>query len=407
MCNEDNLSLGSTLRFCFPAISNFPNIFVAVKEIMPMSIPPDLKKISAFIRRAEELDSDKSRPESRVVAYYCRQYAVQTGITLTGSSPEAKACLGDILNQLEGEKKAMSVFSKNESKLICRRFADSVFEKAISEDRAGAADKNTAKTFYAAASFYEILGQFYDKVEEGEEKPLEQEEEDEKRKFGKWKATEILKAIREGRKPTPGGFGDDDANDARMDGDVAADPDPAPAAAETDAFGFSSMNGAMPLPPPMPPSDPADDIFIPPPPRTPGHNDFPVAETNNEDIPTSMEEVNSPDEQGTEVGLGLPPAYPGAFNDETDQPDEHFVPSTPTSPSNAPKPRSFSKPKSSPRKASGLFGFGKKTNSSSNPSKTDISDAKELAQFALAALESKNVDLAAQRLTEALKVLGR
>lgn len=357
---------------------------------MPVSIPPELKKISAFVRRAEELDSDKSRPESRVVAFYCRQYAVQTGITLAGSNAAAKDCLGVILNQLEGEKQAMGVFSKAESKLICRRFADSIFDKALSEDRAGVADKNTAKTFYAAASFYEILGQFYDKVEEGEEKPPEQEEEDEKRKFGKWKATEILKAIREGRKPTPGGYGDEDANDGAM-------ADPAPMGGEPDAFGFSGMNETAPLPPPMAPSNPADDLFIPPPPTRPILDEFPADETNNND-------------EGTEVGLGPPPSYPGSSGreDELEQPDEHYVPNAPPSSppsSNAEKPRPFSKPQSPIRKPSNLFGFGKKTNGKA--SKADIADAKELTQFALAALNSKDVDLAAQRLTEALKVLGR
>ena len=126
---------------------------------MPLSVPPELKKIKVFIQRAEELDRAKSA-ESRVVAFYCRQWAVQQGIPLSTSSDVAKGCLGELLGQLEGEKQAMSVFSRVESRQICRNFAEQIFEKANAEDRSGGADKGTARTFYASASFFEILQQF-------------------------------------------------------------------------------------------------------------------------------------------------------------------------------------------------------------------------------------------------------
>ena len=77
---------------------------------MPLSIPPELKKLTPFVRRAEELDKDKSSPESRLVAYYCRQYAVHTGIPLA-TSPPGKACLGGLLSHLEGEKAAIDNFT--------------------------------------------------------------------------------------------------------------------------------------------------------------------------------------------------------------------------------------------------------------------------------------------------------
>lgn len=62
--------------------------------MQPLSIPPELKRISPYIRRAEELDKDTGTAESRLVAYYCRQYAVHTGIPLASTSPTAKECLG-------------------------------------------------------------------------------------------------------------------------------------------------------------------------------------------------------------------------------------------------------------------------------------------------------------------------
>ena len=40
---------------------------------MSLKIPPELKKVTQYIRRAEELDKEQTKPESRLVAYYCRQ----------------------------------------------------------------------------------------------------------------------------------------------------------------------------------------------------------------------------------------------------------------------------------------------------------------------------------------------
>ena len=150
---------------------------------MALNIPTELKKISPYIRRAEELDKDTGTAESRLVAYYCRQYAVHTGIPLASTSPGAKECLGKLLGVLETEKPAMDNFTKDEAKFLCNQFADRIFNKADEEDRLGAANKATAKTFYAAASFLQILDQF---VEEGDP-----EMEDIKKRvvYAKWKST--------------------------------------------------------------------------------------------------------------------------------------------------------------------------------------------------------------------------
>ena len=172
---------------------------------MPLSIPPELKKIQPFIRRAEELDKDSTSAESRLVAYYCRQYAVHLGIPLASSSAAAKTCLGELLGSLEVEKPAMDNFTRDEAKFLCQSFAEKVFLKADEADRLGAANKGTAKTFYAAASFIQILDQF---VDEGSE---ESEEIKKKVDYSKWKSTEILKALKEGRQPTPGGYGEEEA----------------------------------------------------------------------------------------------------------------------------------------------------------------------------------------------------
>lgn len=329
---------------------------------MPLSIPTELKKISPFIKRAEELDRDKSAAESRIVAYYCRQYAVTLGIPLS-TTDTAKACLGEILAALEQEKPAMDQFTRDEAAFLCRKFAHSVFDKADQEDRNGNSNKHTAKTFYAAVSFLEILRQFDE---------TEDEENSKKIKYSKWKATDILKAIKEGRTPTPGGF--------EEHADLGVDEEEEDAQAETPA----------PIPPPAPSAN------IPPPVVLPNVETVQEDQDDDEDLalppPVSMAPLPKPApaptpppppppaEEGTEVNLGPPPAYPTS-NVET------FEPETPT------------------KKKKGIFGFG--SGSSKKPSKEQINDAVELTRFALAALEDKQTDLGAQRLQQALKALGR
>lgn len=354
---------------------------------MPLTIPPELKKITPYVRRAEELDRDKGNPESRLVAYYCRQYAVHSGISLA-QSPEGKGCLGELLGNLEGEKEVMDTFSREESKFLCQKFAEKIFDKADQEDRSGSADRNTARTFYAAASFLEILQQFYQDDDESEELA----EQKKKSVYCKWKSTEILKAIKEGRTPTPGGYGEDHGNDAEETTEE-----------EKEVTEAADMSGPAP----------------------------PAVETVEEDSDDQKEEespaLKLPEEEpeegngdeGTEVQLGPPPAYPVGIEpvappilppappvappmDIPKPPLTFNMP--PPAPSVAPPPAA-PKPAEKPKKT--FFSMGSKKKSNKKASKLAIADATELTRFALAALEDKDVELAAQRLEQALKVLGR
>jgi vacuolar protein sorting-associated protein VTA1 len=326
---------------------------------MPLALPAELKKVTPYIRRAEELDRDKANPESRLVAYYCRQYAVHTGISLA-QSPASKTALGTILNDLEKEKVAMSAFTREESKFLCTQFAEKIFQKADADDRAGLADKNTAKSFYAAASFMEILQQFYTDDDESEER----EEERKRIVYSKWKATEILKAFKEGKRPTPGGYGEQS--------------DDAP----TDIF-------EEPLPPPTrPPS------FTPSMPSSP-----PSTQTSG---PVPIAPPDSFEEEGTEVpfDIGPPPAYPAPSAPSPVETREVFVPLPPPVPPPEREPPT--------KKTTSIFtAFGKSNGRASSVTKEMLADAKELTSFALAALDSKDDALAATRLEQALKALGR
>mmetsp|Transcript_1704 Transcript_1704/g.2446 ORF Transcript_1704/g.2446 Transcript_1704/m.2446 type:complete len:369 (-) Transcript_1704:360-1466(-) len=366
---------------------------------MPLSIPSELKKITQFIRRAEELDRDQTNPESRLVAYYCRQYAVQQGIPLAKSSPAAAKCLGDILGKLEEEKDAMSNFSKEESKIVCRAFADKIFNKADAADRRGA-DTSTAKIFYAAATFFEILLQFYSKEENEGEKSEEQVIEDEKRVYSKWKATEILKAIREGRTPTPGGYVSE-KNEVKKE----EDEDPAEG---TNVEEDSPMNSKEES------SDDEEEV------------------ESNGMLNSSNQPQVSDDDDGNDkagVGFGAPPSYTEISDDSKDVNEESDIPIPPLPPPTAPSAPtnrpplsapSFQPPplptpmplpmppQSEPKKNVSFLGFGGSKSKSSKKrevSQSLLNDATELTKFALAALKTKDTALAAERLREALNCL--
>lgn len=352
---------------------------------MPLNVPPELKKITPYVRRAEELDRDKVNPESRVVAYYCRQYAVHTGIALA-TSPDGKSCLGEMLGNLEGEKKVMDTFTRDEAHLLCSKFANNIFDKADREDRTGGSTRDTAKTFYAAASFLEILQQFYQDDDDSEELA----EQKKKAVYSKWKATEILKAIKEGRTPTPGGYGEDE-----------------------DVDGSDHGNDEGQEPGPRDPS-PKTSTAI----ETVAEDDDDDAEKDNPAVSDDPEDEDDVEDQGTEVSLGPPPAYPSpvpppAPTSDAAPPPVHKPPLTfnppplmdiPTPPSRPLPPPTQTEP---PSKKATFFGLGGNNKKPGKVSKAEISDATELTKFALAALDDKDVDLAADRLKQALRVLGR
>eukprot|EP00574_Skeletonema_japonicum_P006380 CAMPEP_0201726250 /NCGR_PEP_ID=MMETSP0593-20130828/9345_1 /ASSEMBLY_ACC=CAM_ASM_000672 /TAXON_ID=267983 /ORGANISM="Skeletonema japonicum, Strain CCMP2506" /LENGTH=399 /DNA_ID=CAMNT_0048217721 /DNA_START=84 /DNA_END=1280 /DNA_ORIENTATION=+ len=394
------------------------------------TLPPSLKKINVFLKRAEELDRDKSNPESRVVAYNCRQHAVQIGIPLVSSSTNnaddnaaAKASLGELLTTLEKEKQAMSVFSKNEHWKICRKVADRVFEKADSEDRAGVASKGTARSFYAAGTFYEILQQFHDEeisnkdgadLNEDEASVVEHiEEEDQRRIYCKWKATDILTAIKEGRTPAPGGYQrekDDEADDA-VDSDdggggVTNNEKEAIEVGWAQSTPIHEDKDELPLPPPAP-SMSSSDLF-----------EMPTQNSASNIMPPP------PPYDGIELSLsGQPTSTTTSTTDhyaqeQNNDQDDLFIPAPPPQkPSSPPPSHSQQKHVSSSAGGSGdnnsnnnggkgMFSSIFHSNKSSNKklSKEQMGDAIELTKFALAALQNGDGELGRERLEQALGV---
>jgi vacuolar protein sorting-associated protein VTA1 len=82
-------------------------------------IPPTFKSLLPFVRRADELERDSTRPESKLIAYYCRQYAMELGIKLreNDSSDEATNYLLSLMDRLEEDKAKLPTFSQDEGKV--------------------------------------------------------------------------------------------------------------------------------------------------------------------------------------------------------------------------------------------------------------------------------------------------
>jgi vacuolar protein sorting-associated protein VTA1 len=390
------------------------------------AVPPSLKKIKVFLTRAKELDRDKGNPESRVVAYNARQYAVLIGIPLAGQDGDAKTCLGELLNQLEKEKDAMSVFSTKEHWEICRKVADRVLAKADAEDRVGMATKETAKTFFTASNFYEILQKFYGRgneedVNADDETEGKRKEEEKRKLYCKWKATDILNAIKEGRTPAPGGYMEEDSENI----DIPSIP----------PVGLisSSITQDLPPAPSMPSANFFNDLgtgevisqskindcsaYVPVPP--PAYDGFEL-DLNGDPIPV----VKDGDDDSVEEDIFIRGSTRAAttnttrenniFFDDTPPPPyartnpHNTTPSFPPSVSNKPLPPPIATSNSVLTNTGTMSPqYGKSSSSFTKLPKEKVADAIELTKFALAALQKGDSDMGKERLEQALALWRR
>uniref|UniRef100_A0A8C3GUF5 Vacuolar protein sorting-associated protein VTA1 homolog n=1 Tax=Corvus moneduloides TaxID=1196302 RepID=A0A8C3GUF5_CORMO len=159
-------------------------------------LPPQLKSIQHHLRTAQELD--KREP---VVAYYCRLYAMQTGMKIDSKTPECRKFLSKLMDQLEAMKKQ---FGDNEAitqeivgSAHVENYALKMFLYADNEDRAGQFHKNMIKSFYTASLLIDVLTVFGELSEENAQH----------RKYARWKAAYIHNCLKNGETPQPGPIG--------------------------------------------------------------------------------------------------------------------------------------------------------------------------------------------------------
>ncbi|KXN88791.1 hypothetical protein AN958_06660 [Leucoagaricus sp. SymC.cos] len=183
-----------------------------------LGLPPisrELKPILPFLQRADEL----RKPEP-IIAYWCAYYAAQVGIGLKARDNASRDVLFNLLGILENMKKEIgsvdAIETEAASAAFVENFALRVFQSADNEDRRGAATRMTAKKFLAASNFLEVLKTF--------PKTEISESNEEKIRYAKWKAADIAKAFREGRKPAPGPADQEQDHSAAQERHSALEP---------------------------------------------------------------------------------------------------------------------------------------------------------------------------------------
>eukprot|EP00698_Gefionella_okellyi_P018850 TRINITY_DN569_c0_g1_i1.p1 TRINITY_DN569_c0_g1~~TRINITY_DN569_c0_g1_i1.p1 ORF type:complete len:264 (-),score=57.85 TRINITY_DN569_c0_g1_i1:135-926(-) len=157
---------------------------------MAIQLPASLQPISKYLIKAKELA--KADP---VVSYHCKTYAVEQGLKIRDKADSGAAkLLMTMMDQMEREKASLGDQVGEVARTYLEGFALQVFKRADDQDRAGQADKATARAFVAASVFIEILRQFGEIPSDFVEK----------RKYALFKATDIMNALKRGERPKAG-----------------------------------------------------------------------------------------------------------------------------------------------------------------------------------------------------------
>lgn len=239
-----------------------------------MAVPGPLRAVQHHIRTA--LEHEKRDP---VVAYYCRLYAMQTGMKMDSKTPECRQFLIKLMDQLETMKKELknneSITQEVVGNAHIENYALKMFLYADNEDRSGRFHKNMIKSFYTASLLFDVLVVFGELSEENIQH----------RKYARWKATYIHNCLKNGETPQSGPIGMEEEEEEEEAGEEGASGFSAPGPSHYGSFrgGAPSQNyedqgfGAGPSPgigftpgsaPQGPPSGPPsinyNNIQVPP-----------------------------------------------------------------------------------------------------------------------------------------------
>lgn len=289
------------------------------------------------------------------------------------------------------------------------QFAQETFARAERTLRADRVTRQTADTFDAAATFFDLTREWV---------PALDAETLAKIKFAKWNAARILKAIREGRDPnesnpkqpeaaaaTAGAEGEDD-EDAELRRLAAQDPEarelvsPQPRAATVEDVPDEAAAPSSAVPhqpsPPMPPSQVQDGYFPPPPPPASSQPSAPAEPF----VPSPMSASPSPATQvPPQPSPQIPTKLPSQFAPPPPAPQEPSAPPAWSAPPPvvpaAPAPVLTSAPAPAPAPVPTTTMHHK-----------DLNQAQKHAKWAISALNFEDVPTAVQELRNALAMLG-
>ncbi|KAI2604179.1 DUF605-domain-containing protein [Hypoxylon fragiforme] len=161
---------------------------------MASNIPPKIKQagITPFIIRANQLETAKP-----VIAYWCFYWAVNQilGKGLHSADDESLQFTTNLMERLEQIKGSQvgndAIHDDAAGQAYVEQFAQETFERAIRPLKANKVTQQTASTFEAAATFYQLVNIWGTPDAETQGKI----------KYAKWNAARILKAIKEGKDP--------------------------------------------------------------------------------------------------------------------------------------------------------------------------------------------------------------
>ncbi|KAL0967442.1 hypothetical protein UPYG_G00252280 [Umbra pygmaea] len=261
-----------------------------------MALPPQLKAIQHHLRTAQE--HEKRDP---VVAYYCRLYAMQTGMKLDSKTPECRKYLVKLMDQLETMKKELADCDSITQEVVgnahIENYALKMFLYADNEDRSGRFHKNMIKSFYTSSLLLDVLSVFGELSEENIQH----------RKYARWKATYIHNCLKNGESPQAGPagyeeetYGLDEEYGAEGGGGPSYNPQPgqpqSPSHSSQPDFRYPDQGPGSMGGPPYPPAN-FNNIHIPPgahcPANTPAEIPPPAGESIKPmPVPRSIPAVN-------------------------------------------------------------------------------------------------------------------
>ncbi|KAJ2704479.1 hypothetical protein H4R19_005232 [Coemansia spiralis] len=295
------------------------------------------------------------------------------------ATPAVQQFAMELLDELEAERAQLKqegrLTSEAEAAQHCTVFALRVFAKADTEDREGRATTATARNFVVSAQFLQVVAAY------GELPP----DVAEKTKYAKWRATEILKGVRNGQAPAPPPVAE-----------TAAETPPAPAVSAGDIMGWPS--------PPMqqtpPPQQPAPGSAASPAWSATSYPDMSAPQQPQPPLQQPTPNYPFPQPGATDAQPGGLPSVP-RNRLPVDTAPTNARPAQPTPPSAAtfiPMPAA-NLPPVSPQPADGAEGL------MLDP--TDAKAAQKFARWAISALEYDDVATAVDNLQKAIGVLAR
>ncbi|KAI1128756.1 Vta1 like-domain-containing protein [Nemania abortiva] len=321
---------------------------------MAANIPSQLKPagITPFVVRAAQLESAKP-----VIAYWCYYWVVQQILkkqlhNADGECLEFTTTIMDKLEQMKTDQAENdAILDDVAGQAYVEQFAQETFDRALRPLKANKVTQQTASTFEAAATFFQLVNIW------GQPEPETQE----KIKYAKWNAARILKAIKEGKDPNESnpkqeeskpeeGVSPLDPNDPEVQLISSAQPRPATVedapddggAPHVPASGYSLNATApvsapnSPLPPTAPVPDPVSPIAPPDVPAQEPGSYFPSAPPAIDQSPLDLPSTTSMPPPGSigHSALGPPPDIPSPSSHRPTAPPSvpYASPGVPSSP---------------------------------------------------------------------------